>query len=488
MPKSQVLNNSMLVLSVLPAVSIWLGASALSGCEVDLAAVLDAVPNEADDVIYGTDNRQDVYAHPDATLRARAMESTVALMTLGVVNASNPNNVTFLSSTLKSVYGLCATERFLNDPTPAFCSGTLIDDDLVMTAGHCVTNQTDCNNTDIVFRYYATAARTLRTVTTSDIFRCRNIVVRQQGTISGQLLDYAVIRLDRAATPRFAPAPLRIHTRATLGDGRRLAIVGSPYGVPFKIDAGGWVRDGRAPVSDYFVDNLDTFPGNSGSGVYELGSYTVAGVHVRGDSTNFVWDAANACRTLRVCSDNGCTGQDATYVQPAIDDFCRVATSTRLCGVPVASVQDLGLPTGDPGWRIVGVGDFDGDGKSDLVWRRSNDTGEARIWLVDGGTLKADLGLPEGDPGWHVIGVQDFNSDGKSDVVWRRLDESGEVRVWLMSSASLIADVPMPTGDRGWRVVGAGDFNSNGRSDLVWRRTNDTLEARIWLLGLPAGL
>jgi len=42
--------------------------------------------------------------------------------------------------------------------------------------------------------------------------------------------------------------------------------------------------------------------------------------------------------------------------------------------------------------------DFNGDGKADLAWRRKNDEGEVRIWLLDGGQLVQDIGLPVGDP------------------------------------------------------------------------------------------
>src|SRR5688572_27462787 len=52
------------------------------------------------EVVYGIDDRMDVYEHPDATLRARAQQATVALMTPGTINASNPNNVTFNAPTL----------------------------------------------------------------------------------------------------------------------------------------------------------------------------------------------------------------------------------------------------------------------------------------------------------------------------------------------------------------------------------------------------
>src|SRR5690242_6012030 len=69
------------------------------------------------EVVYGADNRQDVYAHPDATLRLRAQQATVALMNPSDFNATNPNNVTFPGQTLGAAYNLCTTERFRDDPT-----------------------------------------------------------------------------------------------------------------------------------------------------------------------------------------------------------------------------------------------------------------------------------------------------------------------------------------------------------------------------------
>ena len=279
-------------------------------------------------VVYGTDNRMDVYAHPDATLRARAEQATVALMRPSAINATNPNNITFSASTLGSSYNLCTTERFRDDPTPAFCSGTLIDDNLVLTAGHCITSASDCTNTRFVFRFYRPAAGVLQTVTTEDVYACQAIVARAQGTINGQNLDYAVVRLDRAATPRFTPAPVRPGNTA-LSAGQNVTVIGSGSGIPFKIDAGGAVRDARAGTLDYFVATTDTFGGNSGSGVYEMGNYTVAGILVRGE-TDYVMNGS--CRVVNVCSETSCRGEDITYVYPAITAYCQLAGSVRLCG------------------------------------------------------------------------------------------------------------------------------------------------------------
>lgn len=317
-----------------PIFALALAGSAVAGC-----AALDDPPPQPDDevaevespVIYGTDNRTDVYAHANATLRARAEQATVALMSPSSINLANPNNVTFNSSTLQQSQNLCANQRFLTDPTPAFCSGTLIDDDLVLTAGHCITSASACTSTRFVFKFYRPAAGTLSPITTADVFSCTQIVARQQSTVNGRNLDYAIVRIDRPATPRFTPAPVRTAAGA-LSVGQNVAVIGSGSGIPFKIDSGGTVRDVRASTLDYFIASTDTFGGNSGSGVYEMTDHTVAGILVRGE-TDYV--SNGSCNIVNTCTETGCRGEDITYVRPAVEAYCAVATSQRLCtGLP----------------------------------------------------------------------------------------------------------------------------------------------------------
>ncbi|MCE9671027.1 serine protease [Myxococcus stipitatus] len=287
-----------------------------------------APESRRDPVVYGNDDRTDVYAHPNATLRARAEQSTVALMNPSDYTIASDGTVTFNASSLGTAYNLCSGQRFMNDPTPAFCSGTLIDDDLVLTAGHCITSASACTNTRFVFNFYRTSATTLRAVTRDDIYACTSIVARQQATVAGRNLDYAVVRIDRAATPRFTPAPIR-PGKAALPAGTSVTVIGSGSGIPFKIDSGGSVRDARASTLDYFVATTDTFGGNSGSGVYENTNYTVAGILVRGE-TDYV--TQGTCRVVNTCAENGCGGEDITYVAPAVELYCVVAGSLRLCG------------------------------------------------------------------------------------------------------------------------------------------------------------
>ena len=85
----------------------------------------------------------------------------------------------------------------------------------------------------------------------------------------------------------------------------------------------------------------------------------------------------------------------------------------------------------------LAAGDFNGDGKADLVWCNSA-TGEVAVWLLDGPTLlsAALVGAPV-DRAWLPVGVGDINGDGKADLVWRN-SLSGQVAVWFLNGPTLL--------------------------------------------------
>ena len=76
--------------------------------------------------IYGADDRLDWYAHPDETLRDLTAQSIVAMVASNSIVDDDPNDVKFRASLLGNSYGLCADERFYNQPSIASCSGTLM--------------------------------------------------------------------------------------------------------------------------------------------------------------------------------------------------------------------------------------------------------------------------------------------------------------------------------------------------------------------------
>lgn len=131
----------------------------------------------------------------------------------------------------------------------------------------------------------------------------------------------------------------------------------------------------------------------------------------------------------------------------------------------------------DPSWSFLGAGDFNGDGMSDMLWR--NASGEIAEWQMNGtviggsGDLNAGGGAVFLGTAWSVAGIGDFNGDGKSDIIWR--NASGEVAEWQMNGSTIIGSNDLNAGGvatapaANWSVAGVGDFNADGNADLLWR-------------------
>jgi subtilisin family serine protease len=142
-----------------------------------------------------------------------------------------------------------------------------------------------------------------------------------------------------------------------------------------------------------------------------------------------------------------------------------------------------------PEWRIEGTGDFNNDGRPDLLWRNYS-TGELAVWYM--GLTNGSIALVSGqfmtptvaDTQWRVEAVADLNGDGKVDFLWRNY-ASGQIAYWYMNDRQLISSGFAETvSDTAWRIEGAGDFNGDGKADWVWRNYS-TGEIGYWYMNGP---
>jgi ELWxxDGT repeat protein len=126
--------------------------------------------------------------------------------------------------------------------------------------------------------------------------------------------------------------------------------------------------------------------------------------------------------------------------------------------------------------------DFDRNGMTDLLFQFEQGTnpnnGTPGIWLMNGATPIAMAGLPDPGPSWRIVGTGDFNGDGKADIVWQ--DTAGNAGIWLMNGMTPIGMTGFPSPGASWHIVGTGDFNGDGRSDLLWQGSDGTLG--VWLM------
>ena len=160
-------------------------------------------------------------------------------------------------------------------------------------------------------------------------------------------------------------------------------------------------------------------------------------------------------------------------------------------GTNVIGGSGLVGPNPGPSWKAVGTGDFNGDGHSDILWQNAN--GQAAIWEMNGLNQipggSAAVG-PNPGPSWTVIGAEDFNADGHSDILWQ--NANGQASIWEMNGLNQAAGdsgLVGPNPGSSWKVVGTGDFNGDGMSDILWQNANG--QAAVWemngLTQIPGG-
>lgn len=265
-----------------------------------------ALAAASDKVIYGTDDRLDYY-QADAGMR-RLADSVVSLWKASDVQPAVDGSFRLATANYGELMGLCQAEPFREQPIGAFCSGSLVGKNLVMTAGHCIKSEDDCANTMFVFGFgLKTAGAQPAAARAADVYSCKKIVKRYLEEGYGALgPDYALVELDRPAEGK---AVLPVSRGAALKKGDEIFVIGHPSGLPVKVAAGATVRD---PSPDgYFVANLDTYGGNSGSAVFNARTGLVEGILVRGEN-DFVYK--DGCRVSNVVPAEGGRGEDVTKV------------------------------------------------------------------------------------------------------------------------------------------------------------------------------
>src|SRR5947208_703612 len=131
-------------------------------------------------------------------------------------------------------------------------------------------------------------------------------------------------------------------------------------------------------------------------------------------SVNFV-DPASSSEERRVGNDDGAGKDGLLWRDKSNGENCMHV----LNGLPIGRQGSINAVS-DQAWQVKGIGDFDGDGKADILWRNSS-TGENYIWLMNGLSTASRGSVNFVDPasGWQVQGIGDFDGDGKADILWR---------------------------------------------------------------------
>ncbi|MCA9076594.1 MAG: LEPR-XLL domain-containing protein [Planctomycetaceae bacterium] len=137
--------------------------------------------------------------------------------------------------------------------------------------------------------------------------------------------------------------------------------------------------------------------------------------------------------------------------------------------------------------ETIGVGDFDGDGDDDLLFRLDT---QYTIWRMQDGQA-IDTKAVSVDARDQFIAVGDFDGDGDSDLIFERRTndgdngllityqmQSGNVRDTRANRYVKDKDGNLIRNANGYMLgtfVGIGDFDGDGRDSLLTRRESDSL-------------
>ena len=268
---------------------------------------------EQERVIYGEDNRLEIHEVKDQKIVELASATAAMVLKDRLSQSPKESQVVYEMGAVPSLrdFGACEEERFSKQPTLGGCSGFLVGPRTIVTAGHCIQDQNDCNRNYFVFDYALNSkdqSETSFSFPKNSVYSCKKVLVQKLGPAQGD--DYSVVELDRPVEGRM---PLQLRKEGSIETGESIFVIGHPTGLPSKYADGAKVRKRNEEI--FFQANLDTYGGNSGSAVFNSQTKLVEGILVAGE-TDYAYrlDLEKRCLVSNRCSDNDCRGEDVVKI------------------------------------------------------------------------------------------------------------------------------------------------------------------------------
>jgi hypothetical protein len=173
-----------------------------------------------------------------------------------------------------------------------------------------------------------------------------------------------------------------------------------------------------------------------------------------------------------LCLSSVCTGETVR------DDARSAANSVTT--KPLATTGTCQNSTG----HVVAVPyDLSGNCTSDLLWI-NNQTHQFGWWFISptedpkGTMYKVISQIISITPGYWIAASGDFNGDGKADLIWT--SDNRDLYAWINNGSGFTPKY-IGTYPAGWTLVGAADINGDGMDDLIWENQS-ACEYGYWLM------
>ena len=240
--------------------------------------------------IYGVDDRK--FVDSESLQKIREISKSVAMIVERKNIKENEHTTKVFGDSLLE-HSLCSEEKFAKHLSAGVCTGFLIGPDLLVSAGHCFLDISDCQNQVVVFNVLVkNEVEDGVIVSNENVYECREIV--SQFYDSDNIVDFAIIRLNRKV--REAKA-LKMRTSGKLSLSDKVFMIGHPLGLPLVATRNAKILNNSN--SHFFNAELDSFSGNSGSPIFNSKTFKVEGILVRGEE-DFVQNPLLQCYHSKV--------------------------------------------------------------------------------------------------------------------------------------------------------------------------------------------
>ncbi|MDO6739355.1 serine protease [Wenyingzhuangia sp. 2_MG-2023] len=210
-----------------------------------------------------------------------------------------------INNTLGSLYNLCASVPFQNQPVVGVGTAFLIDKNRMITANHVFDKNIE--HYAIVFDFFMSSENGV----INPLIKKENIYYPDKILKKKTELDMAVF-----TTKKEVQRPsLKISEDRILKKGTQVYSIGHPSGLPKKILLNASVLENKHPY--YFYTSLDSFQGNSGSPVLDFKTNKVIGVLVSGEID---YKFNGNCYTINICGRPKCKGEKVIKIERVLND------------------------------------------------------------------------------------------------------------------------------------------------------------------------